>query len=126
MSESTSSFSATSLREMNRIVRRPADGSVTAASLFALWILIPLALGALAYVLIGVWLLMSPFEPDLTIDWKPWMALTLLLQAGYWAVVSRAAGRSPLKGLWGLVPVVALVPTFTISREALIRGTKSD
>ena len=109
-----------SLRDMNRIIRRSDSGAVTAASFIGLWLLIPLALGALAYVLVGTWLLMSPFDRGLAIDWKPWLLLTLLLQAGYWTLVSRAAGRSPLNGLWGLAPFVALVPTFAIARSALL------
>lgn len=124
MSETTKTPSSPSLRDSNRIVRRTPEGAgtVTAASLFAVWILLPLALGALAYVIVGVWLLMSPFDRDLMIDWKPWIALTLVLQAGYWTVVSRAASRNALNGLWGLIPIIALVPTFAIARAALLKN----
>lgn len=111
------------LRDMNKVVRRVEAGAdtVTAASQFAVWILLPVSLGGLAYIAVGVWLLMAPYDPNLSPDWRLLLLLTLVLQGIYWAFVSRAAGRNPVNGLWGLLPVIALIPTFFIARTALLR-----
>lgn len=112
--------SAEGIREANSIVRRSpnAPSGVTAAGVFALWILIPWALGGLAYILLGMWVAKSAFDPEAVFDTRVWLILTLLFQTGYWMLLARSAGLSVLRGLWALIPVVALIPTFSIARAA--------
>jgi len=97
----------------------------TAASIFALWILIPLALGALAYTVLGLWLMLSPFEPDRSVDPGLWIFVTLVFQSAYWAFLADRIESSPLKGLWALLPLIALIPTFPIARKVSAKSDSS-
>jgi len=97
----------------------------TAASIFALWMLIPLSLGALAYVLLGLWLMLSSFEPDRSVDPRLWILVTLAFQSAYWVFLADRSESSPLKGLWALIPFIALIPTFPIARKASVRSDLS-
>ena len=112
--------SAEGIREANSIVRRSpnAPSGVTAASVFALWILIPLALGAFAYIVIGLVLLLSAYEPGQSVDPRLWIFSTLVFQTAYWSFLADRKGLGALTGLWALIPVVALIPTFSIARAA--------
>jgi hypothetical protein len=46
------------------------------------------------------------------------------LQVVYWCLVAVRAGRSWAMGLWALLPVICLIPTFTLARAAV--GTRLD
>lgn len=115
-----STASAEGVRAANSIVHRSpnAPSGATAASVFALWILIPLALGALAYILIGLVLLLGSYEPGRSVDPRLWVFSTLVLQTAYWSFLADRKGLGALRGLWALIPVVALIPTFGIARAA--------
>lgn len=120
------SASVPNLREANKLQFRVHNEAerVKSASLVGLWLLIPFALGAVAYLLIGIVLILQErFSGDfglyeLTVPILPWLMLTLVLQAAYWSWLSTPWQ----KGLWALIPIVGLVPTFMIARQALIRG----
>ena len=110
----------------------PEAERVSGASLVGLWILIPTALGAVAYALLGiVSMLASPTElavpagltaEPAVISWQWWLGVTLALQVIYWMIVA----PKRLAGLWAIIPVISLIPTFFIARDALLeRSTRS-
>lgn len=126
MSESVKPHLLHELERANRVAHRSGHGApvVPGASLIGLWLLLPLALAGLAVVIVGLAMLLESHRtaPDLPLDWRPWLALTLALQLVYWTGIARLGGRSWFYGLWALLPGVALVPTFFIARDALMRG----
>ena len=83
-----------------------------------------MALGAVSYAVLGIAeLLTSPTlnitgnaEPAV-IDWMWWLGLTIALQVAYWLLIAPRR----ITCLWALIPVVALIPTFFMTREILLR-----
>jgi hypothetical protein len=108
------------LRAANSVVppSRRADERVNAASFVGLWLLLPIAIGGVARLLLGLLVLILP--GDFSVPTVLWLVLTLVLQAGFWALVCQRSGQPPAKGLWALIPVVAFLPTFFIARRALL------
>jgi hypothetical protein len=103
----------------------PEGERVSGAALVGLWILIPVALGAVSFAILGITeLLTSPALNIMTnaepavIDWRWWLGLTIALQVVYWLLIA----PRPITCLWALLPVIALIPTFFIAREALLIG----
>ncbi len=104
----------------------PEAERVSGASLVGLWLLIPIALGAVAYALLGiVSMLTAPTDlnapADLTaepaaIDPQWWLGLTIALQVIYWVLIA----PKRLAGLWAIIPIVSLIATFFIARDALL------
>lgn len=104
----------------------PAAERVSGASLVGLWLLIPFALGAVSYGLLGIAsMLAAPAEvaaEPAVIAWQWWLGLTLALQVVYWVLIA----PKRLAGLWAMIPVISLIPTFFIARDALLeRSTPS-
>lgn len=98
----------------------PEAERVSGASLIGLWLLIPFALGAAAYAILGIASMLAapaelPAEPAV-IDWQWWLGLTIALQVIYWMLIA----PRPLAGLWAIIPVVSLIPTFFVARDALL------
>lgn len=117
-----------SLREANRLQFGTDNAAerVRSGALVALWLLVPLAIGAVAYLIIGFLVLLHARVFDdiaefVIIGW-PWLILTLVLQAGYWCWLSRPWQ----KGLWALIPLVALIPTFGIARTVLLTDQQEE
>jgi apolipoprotein N-acyltransferase len=54
-------------------------------------------------------------EPP-ALDWRWWLGLTIAFQVVYWLLIA----PRPVTGLWAVLPVIALIPTFFIAREALL------
>jgi hypothetical protein len=103
----------------------PEGERVSGAALVGLWILIPVALGAASFAILGITeLLTSPALNIMTnaepavIDWRWWLGLTIALQVIYWLLIA----PRPITCLWALIPVIALIPTFFIAREVLLIG----
>ena len=98
----------------------PEAERVSGASLVGLWLLIPIALGAVAYALLGiVSMLAAPADltaPPAVISWRWWLGVTLALQVTYWTLIA----PKRLAGLWAIIPVISLIPTFFIARGALL------
>lgn len=110
----------------------PEAERVSGASLVGLWLLIPTALGAVAYALLGIVSMLAASTElnapaDLTaapavISWQWWLGVTLALQVIYWMLIA----PKRLAGLWAIIPVISLIPTFFIARDALLeRSTRS-
>lgn len=103
----------------NRL-RRPDDGRevVNAATVVGVWVVIPIALAALALLIVGVAFLTLPVGDDGEQPWT-WLrvSVTVLGLAVYWGALAVRSGRSALWGLWVLIPIVSLVPTFVIARD---------
>lgn len=101
----------------------PEAERVSGASLIGLWLLIPFALGAAAYAILGAASMLAA-STDLaaeqaTIGWQWWLGLTIGLQVLYFVLIA----PRPLAGLWAIIPVISLIPTFFIAREALLEGS---
>ena len=102
----------------------PDAERVSGAALIGLWLLLPMALGAVSYAVLGIAeLLTSPTlnitgnaEPAV-IDWMWWLGLTIALQFVYWLLIAPRR----ITCLWALIPVIALIPTFFMAREILLR-----
>ena len=102
----------------------PDGERVSGAALIGLWLLLPMALGAVSYAVLGITeLLTSPIlnitgnaEPAV-IDWMWWLGLTIALQFAYWLLIAPRR----ITCLWALLPVIALIPTFFMAREILLR-----
>jgi len=106
----------------------PSGERVSGAALVGLWLLLPMALGAVSYAVLGIAeLLMSPTmniagnAEAAGIDWMWWLGLTIALQVVYWLLIAPRR----ITCLWALIPVVALIPTFFMAREILLRGRPS-
>ena len=98
----------------------PRAERVSGASLVGLWLLIPLALGAMAYAILGIATMLAapvgvPAE-SADISWQWWLGLALGLQVVYWMLIS----PRPFAGLWAIIPVISLIPTFFIARNVLL------
>jgi hypothetical protein len=119
-----------SLREANKLQFRAEHDAerVRSAALVAVWLLIPFAIGAIAYLILGFIVLFrerlseETLFFELTVPFLPWLILTLVLQAAYWAWLSDRWE----KGLWALIPLVGLIPTFMIARTVLLSGQKAE
>ena len=113
------------LRAANRL-RSTAEGreAVSAATVVGLWLVIPCAIAAFALLVLGIVWLTLPLGDDGDYPWV-WVRVlaTAVLLMAYWAFLAVRAGRSALWGLWVLAPVVALVPTFVIARDAAAGAT---
>ena len=121
------SGSVTAILEDNAITSDSTPGGerVSGAALICLWLLLPMALGAVSYAVLGIAeLLTSPTlnitgnaEPAV-IDWMWWLGLTIALQFVYWLLIAPRR----ITCLWALLPVIALIPTFFMAREILLRA----
>lgn len=103
----------------------PEGERVSGAALVGLWLLIPVALGAVSFAVLGITELLSApalnsmANADLAvIDWMWWLSLTIALQVVYWLLIA----PRPITCLWALLPVIALIPTFFMAREVLLVG----
>jgi hypothetical protein len=108
--------------EENRLrpIGRRTEDVASAASMIGLWLLIPMAIGGLAFVILGLGVLASTDDLEPQVPWQVWLPVTLVMQASFWVLVAYRAGRHPLEGLWGLLPVIGLIPTFAIAHSALV------
>jgi apolipoprotein N-acyltransferase len=121
------SRSVAALLEDNAITSdsTPEGERVSGAALVGLWLLIPVALGAVSFAVLGITeLLTSPAlnsmastEPAV-VDWRWWLGLTIALQVVYWLLIA----PRPITCLWAVLPVIALIPTFFMAREVLLVG----
>ena len=102
----------------------PGGERVSGAALVGLWLLLPMALGAVSYAVLGIAELLT--SPTMNIagnaeaagmDWMWWLGLTIALQVAYWLLIAPRR----ITCLWALIPVVALIPTFFMTREILLR-----
>jgi len=103
----------------------PVGERVSGAALIGLWLLLPMALGAVSYAVLGIAeLLTSPTmiitgnAKPAVIDWMWWLGLTIALQVVYWLLIAPRR----ITCLWAVIPVIALIPTFFMAREILLRG----
>jgi hypothetical protein len=100
---------------------------VRVSTLMGVWLLIPLALGALAFILNGMFLVVQArfsddpamFEINFADFNVTWLVLTMILQVAYWCLLSRPW----YYGFWAVVPVIGLLPTFFLARQCLQRPT---
>ena len=102
----------------------PDGQRVSGAALVGLWLLIPAALGGAGYALVGLisMLTVTQAAPGVeaeqaAVAWQWWLLATVLLQSVYWVLIA----PRPMRGLWALLPVLALIPTFGIARDVLLR-----
>lgn len=129
MHRQTDSFELTlELRDANRI--RPSktleSERVRVSALVGVWLLLPLALVALAFMLNGVFILaLARFSDDPTViemnfaDFNiSWFAIAMTLQVLYWCLLSRPW----YLGFWAVIPVLGLIPTFFLARQCLQRS----
>jgi len=121
MADTVGRESATSINKLRTVTHR-ADGVASAATVTGVWLLIPFALGAVTEIVLGLLVLSFSDDQDPTVPGVAWLVVTLLLQTAYWVSMARVAGRNPLVGLWALIPIVALAPTFSIARSVALRG----
>ena len=87
-------------------------------SLIGIWLLIPFALGGLAYIVTG--LINLAIDPELLAPrsfYISWLVVTLLLQVAFWMYMANKSGRKFYFGLWALIPAVSLFPTFKIAKS---------
>lgn len=114
----------TDLASANRLrpVSHRADEVANAAAVTGIWLLLPLAVGAVSFMLLGLIVLGVSDDLDPGVPFAAWLVVTLALQALYWVWMASVAGRNPLEGLWALIPIVALVPTFSIARAVALRS----
>lgn len=98
----------------------PDAERVSGASLVGLWLLIPVAIGAATYAILGIVSMLTTstgFGTDpAAITWQWWLGLTIALQVIYWVLIA----PKRLAGLWAIIPIVSLIPTFFIARDALL------
>ena len=98
----------------------PEAERVSGASLVGLWLLIPVAIGAAAYAILGIVSMLTTSTglgtDPAAITWQWWLGLTLGLQVIYWMLLA----PRPLAGLWAIIPVIALIPTFFVARDVLL------
>jgi hypothetical protein len=121
MADTVGRESATSINKLRTVTHR-ADGVASAATVTGVWLLIPFALGAVTQIVLGLLVLSISDDQDPSVPSGAWLAATLLLQTAYWAWMAYVSGRNPLVGLWALIPIVALIPTFSIARSVALRG----
>ena len=102
----------------------PGAERVSGAALVGLWLLLPMALGAVSYAVLGIAKLLTSPTLNITgnaepavIDWMWWLGLTIALQFVYWLLIAPPR----ITCLWALLPVIALIPTFFMAREILLR-----
>ena len=103
----------------------PGAERVSGAALVGLWLLLPMALGAVSYAVLGIAKLLTSPTLNITgnaepavIDWMWWLGLTIALQFAYWLLIAPRR----ITCLWALLPVIALIPTFFMAREVLLIG----
>lgn len=99
---------------------------IRVSALMGVWLLIPLALGALAFILNGIFLVFTATTPNPEmfemnyVDFNiSWLAIAIILQVAYWCLLSRPWYH----GFWAIVPVIGLIPTFFLARQCLQRPT---
>lgn len=111
-----------SLTSINRLrpTSQRADEVASAAAVTGIWLLFPLAIGAFTFLFLGLLILGISDEPEPSVPFLAWLILTLALQALYWVWIAHVSGRNPIIGLWALLPVIALVPTFPLARAAVL------
>lgn len=114
----------TDLTSANRLrpVSHRADEVANAAAVTGIWLLLPLAVGAVSFMLLGLIVLGVSDDLEPGVPFAAWLVVTLALQTLYWVWMASVAGRHPLEGLWALIPIVALVPTFSIARAVALRS----
>jgi hypothetical protein len=114
----------TDLASTNRLrpVSHRADEVANAAAVTGIWLLLPLVVGAVSFMLLGLIVLGVSDDLEPGVPFAAWLVVTLALQTLYWVWMATVAGRNPLEGLWALIPVVALVPTFSIARAVALRS----
>lgn len=114
----------TDLTSANRLrpVSHRADEVANAAAVTGIWLLLPLVVGAVSFMLLGLIVLGVSDDLEPGVPFAAWLVVTLALQTLYWVWMATVAGRNPLEGLWALIPVVALVPTFSIARAVALRS----
>ena len=103
----------------------PGGERVSGAALIGLWLLLPMALGAVSYAVLGIAELLTSPTLNITGNAEPagidrmwWLGLTIALQFVYWLLIAPRR----ITCLWALIPVIALIPTFFMAREILLRG----
>lgn len=118
---------STSLTATNRLrpASQRADEVAGAAAVTGIWLLFPLAIGGFTFLFLGILILAISEDPDPGVPFFAWLILTLALQALYWVWIAHVSGRNPISGLWALIPVVALIPTFPLARAAVLGNDTS-
>jgi hypothetical protein len=97
--------------------KRPEDVG-TLPSLLGIWLLIPFALGGFAYIVTGlIHLAIDPEFLEPQSFYISWLIVTILLQVGFWMYMANKSGRKFYFGLWALIPLVSLFPTFKIAKS---------
>lgn len=119
MTETTSRTSLTAANRLRPMSQR-VDEVASAAAVTGIWLLFPLAIGGFTFLLLGLIILAISSDPDPGIPFFAWLILTLALQALYWVWIAHVSGRNPINGLWALIPVVALIPTFPLARAVVL------
>ena len=94
----------------------PRSHMVSGASVVGVWLLIPLALVGVSYVIASIVAvaLLSPGPSGYVL-----LGITIVLQVFYWCLIAITAGRSWAMGLWALIPAISLIPTFGLARGAV-------
>lgn len=120
----TQPMTATELATVNRLrpAARRADEVAGTAAVVGIWLLLPFAIGALVFIFLGLVILAASDAPEPSMPVAAWLVITVLLQTLYWVWMADVAGRHPLQGLWALIPLVALIPTFSLARSVALRS----
>jgi len=100
--------------ENSFVVRRAH--SVSGASVIGLWLLLPFAILGAAYLICA--LIVILFHGDQLEALYP-VGLSVIATTAHWCWIARRVGREWTFGLWALIPVVGLFPTFVLAREAV-------
>lgn len=108
-------------KDLNKIRLAPkqADEVAPTSTFIGIWLLLPLAIGGMAFAVVGMFvLILSADETNpLVLPWKIWLPVTLILQSLYWMRMSHTSGRSMFRGLWALIPLLGMVPLFSVAKS---------
>ena len=108
-------------KDLNKIRLAPkqADEVAPTSTFIGIWLLLPLAIGGMAFVLVGMLalILWANDSEQLLFPWKIWLPVTLILQSLYWMRMSHTSGRSMFRGLWALIPLLGMIPLFSVAKS---------
>ena len=108
-------------KDLNKVRLNPKQaGEVASVPTFiGIWLLLPLAIGGIAFVLVGMLalILRANDSEQLLFPWKIWLPVTLILQSLYWMRMSHTSGRSMWRGLWALISILGMIPLFSVAKS---------
>jgi hypothetical protein len=102
-----------------RLTPKKADEVSSAPTFIGIWLLLPLAIGGLAFAVVGMFVLALSAEEtnQFVLPWKIWLPVTLILQSLYWMRMSHTSGRIMWRGLWALIPLLGMIPLFSVAKS---------